>query len=122
MGGEKVLHSVWQPEIHARIAELFGWSFNRKLSPAHLAILTDKEVILIRDEERTRGNRDVRYGGIRQFIPLDSIVAVSLTEQADDLLILSIHLSEDESVDSLFSVSKEQELVQLKTEIEELIE
>ncbi len=121
MGGERVIHSVWQPEIFTTVGAVLGLSLTRSLSPAHLALLTDKEMILIQDEPRSRGNKGVRYGGIRHYIPLRSIGAVSLIEQANDLVTLSIHLSEDERVDSLFAVSKEKELLQLKTEIEKLI-
>ncbi len=87
-----------------------------------MLILTDQELILIQDEARSRGNKGVRYGGIRRYMPLYGIGAVSLTEKADDdLMTLSIHLSEDESVDVPFSASKEKDLLQLKTEIENLI-
>ena len=120
-GGERVIHSVWQPEIFTTAGILLGLSLTRSLSPTHMAVLTDKEVILIQDEARTRGNKGIRYGGIRRYIPIHSIVAVSLTAQADNLVTLSIHLSEDESVDSLFSASKEKDLLELKTEIEKLI-
>ena len=121
MGGEQVMHSVWQPEIHTTVGSVFGLSLTRTLSPAHLLLLTDKEMILIQDEPRSRGNKGVRYGGIRHYIPLRSVGAVSLAEQANDLIALSIHLSEDERVDSLFAASKEKEVLQLKTEIEKLI-
>ncbi|MDM8520665.1 hypothetical protein QUF64_11490 [Anaerolineales bacterium HSG6] len=121
IGGEQVIESVWQPEIQTTVGSVFGLSLTRTLSPAHLAMLTDKELILIKDEPRSRGNKGVRYGGIRHYIPLRSIGAVSLTEQANDLVALSIHLSEDENVDSLFTASKEKEVLQLKTEIEKLI-
>lgn len=121
MGGEWVIHSIWQPEIYTSVASVFGLSLTRTLSPAHLVLLTDKEVILIRDEVRSRGNKGVRYGGIRHYIPLRSIAAVSLTKQADDLVTLSIHLTEDKSVDNLFTATKEKELLQLKTELENMI-
>jgi len=119
MGGEQVIHSIWQPEIFTTVGAVFGLSLTRSLSPAHMVLLTDKEVILIREGARSKRNKG--YSEIRQYIPLRSIGAVSLTEQADDLVTLSIHLSEDESVDSLFPASKEKELLQLKTEIEDLI-
>jgi len=121
MGGERVIHLVWQPELYTTLGSVLGLSLTRTLSPAHLVMLTDKELILIRDEVRSRGNKGKRYGSIKHYIPLSSIGAVSLIEQADNLLSLSIHLSEEEAVDSLFSMSKEEELLQLKTEIEKLI-
>ncbi len=120
-GGERVIHSIWQPEILTTAGTILGFSLTRSLSPTHMIVLTDKELILIQDEVRSKGNKGVRYGGIRRYMSLSGIRAVSLTKQANDLVNLSIHLSEDESVDSLFAASKEKELLQLKTEIENLI-
>jgi hypothetical protein len=120
-GGEQVIYSVWQPEIFTTVGNVFGLSLTRSLASTHMIVLTNQELILIQDEPRTRGNKGVRYGGIRRYMPLRGIGAISLTEQADDLVTLSIHLSEDESVDVPFSASKEQDVLQLKTEIEKLI-
>ena len=122
--GEKVIHTVWQPEIRARTVALPGWPFYRTLSMSHLIILTDKELILIREDERVSGNwgfrKRVRYGGIWQYIPLDSIVSVSLAKQANDLWALSIYLSEDGRLDRVFTASSKHEVAQLQDEIEKL--
>ncbi len=119
--GEQVIHSVWQPEIRKPIATLFGWSFYRTLSTAHLTILTDKEVILIWEDERSTGNRGVRYGGVWRYIPLRHIISVSLAEPANNLLTLSLHLSPDARLDTVFAVSNQRELEHFRNEIKQLI-
>jgi hypothetical protein len=119
--GEHVIHSVWQPEIRRPVATLFGWSFYRTLSTAHLMILTDKEVILIWDDERSTANRGVRYGGVWRYIPLRHIVSVSLAEPAGDLLTLSIHLSPDTHLDTVFAISNQRQVEHLQNEIKQLI-
>jgi len=108
--GEKVIHTVLQPEIREKIFTVLGQSFFRTVSTAHISILTDKELILIRDEEQSRWSRDARYGGTRSYIPLNKITSVSLTRKECDLLDLSIHLPGDDQIVSLFSTSNEREL------------
>jgi len=108
--GEKVIHTVLQPEIREKIFTALGWSISRIVSTAHISILTDRELILIRDEEQSQWSRDARYGGTRSYIPLNKITSVSLTRKECDLLDLSIHLPSDDQIVSLFSTSNEREL------------
>lgn len=108
--GEKVLHTILQPEIRAKILMLFGKSWFRTISTSHLVILTDRQLIIIKDENPGGGRDDTRYGGIWNYIPLDKITSVSLAEKGDNLLTLSIHLPQNDQIDSLFSVSNKQEV------------
>lgn len=108
--GEKVIHTILQPEICATILTLFGRSLFRTISAAHLDILTDKELIMIRDKNNIGRSDNTRYGGIWNYIPLDRIMSVSLTPSKNNLLVLSIHLPQDDHIDSLFSVSNQQEV------------
>ena len=108
--GEKVLYTILQPEIRARIVRLFGMSLFRTISTSHLVILTDRQLIIIKDENPGRWGDDSRYGGIWNYIPLGKIASVSLAEKGDDLLTLSIHLPQNDQIDSLFSVSNKQEV------------
>jgi hypothetical protein len=108
--GEKVLHTILQPEIRARIVKLFGMSLFRMISTSHLVILTDRQLIIIKDENPGGWGDDTRYGGIWNYIPLDKIASVSLAPKNDSLLALSIHLPQNDHIDSLFSVSNKQEL------------
>ncbi|MBN1888586.1 MAG: hypothetical protein JW850_11370 [Thermoflexales bacterium] len=111
--GEKVIQTVWQPEIRLQVGP-----FSPSVTLAHLTILTDKELILIRDDERWGAYEDVRYGGIWQYIPLSSIVSASLADQPDALLTLSIHLSEHDRVERVFEISNKPQLERLQSEIE----
>jgi hypothetical protein len=108
--GEKVIHTVLQPEIHEKIFTVLGQSFFRTVATAHISILTDRELIIIRDEEQSRWSRNARYGGTRSFIPLHKITCVSVARKQSDLLALSIHLPGDNEAVSLFSTSNEREL------------
>jgi len=87
------------------VLRLFGRAFYRVLSPAHISILTDRELILIKDGMDKRVGGGVRYGGVWSYIPLDKIAATSLESEAGDVLILSIRLPGDHSIEALLSVS-----------------
>ncbi len=120
--GEKVIQTIYQPKINKPTFKL-GWrTFYRALALAHLVILTDKELIVILDDERGRENRGIRYGGKWRYIALSHIEAVSLLAHSGDLLTLSLTLSPGgRRVEIKFEASRRQEIVQLKDEIEKLI-
>jgi hypothetical protein len=120
-GGEKVIDSVWQPEIRERGLPLHGWPFYRTISTAHLMILTDKEVILLREDGRSRPNKGVRYGGARRYIPLRSIQSVAIAKQDENLLVFCLHLRHHLHLEWLFDVSLKSQLEQFKEELEILI-
>jgi hypothetical protein len=118
--GEKVIQIVLQPEIREPAWRLLGKTFYRTVSPAHLSILTDKELILIREDERAKEIKGVRYGGIWQYIQLRCIHSVSLTEPSNDLSTLVISLSPDETRQQIFEVSRRPELDEFRDKIEKL--
>jgi hypothetical protein len=119
--GEKVIHTILQPEMRSTIFTALGWSFSRIISTAHISILTDRELILIRDEEQSQWSRDARYGGTRSYIPLNKITCVSLAKREHNLLALSIHLPGDDQIVSLFSTSNEREVDLFLDRLEEVV-
>jgi hypothetical protein len=115
--GERVLCSVLQPDIRLEVARILGHSFYRMVAPAHLTILTDCELITIRDDQSQLRNESTRYGGIWTYIPLCKITSVSLAEKEDNLLGLSIHLPGDDHLELLFSAANRREVEGLCTAI-----
>jgi hypothetical protein len=109
--GEKVVHTVLQPEIRAGRFTIFGKTYTRIVSPTQVCILTDSELILIREELRLNG--DDRYGGIWDYIPLNKIGGLSLNEKEDGLLALTVHLPENERLECVFQESLKREASQL---------
>jgi hypothetical protein len=108
LAGEKVIYTVLQPEIRARLPTLLGRIYYRTLSTAHISILTDRELIIIREDERL-GAR-ARYGGIWDYISLNKILSLSLSGKGDNLVVLSIHLPGVEHLEVLFQASAKQEV------------
>ena len=90
--GESVVQAIFQPEILKPVVSVLGRTFYRTLAPSQAVILTDRELVLIREEHR-RGGRD-RYGGVWDYLPLGKIEKVSLEEKNGGLLSLAVELPE----------------------------
>ena len=120
--GEKVIQSILQPKIRKHIFTLFGQKFYRTVELAHLALLTDKEVIFLGDDKQTTEVKGERYGGVWQYISLRNIAGVLLTQSSDGLVTLSIKLtSGDLHLDRVFEASRKTDLEDFKKELERLI-
>jgi len=108
LGGEKVLHAILQPEIRAGELSVFGRTYYRSIAPTLACILTDRELIVIRETERKRG--EAKYGGIWDYIPLRKIATLSLDERGGDLLALSVGLPAGAYLKFLFQASARHEI------------
>jgi hypothetical protein len=101
--GERVTYTLLQPEIGREAARPLGRVFFRSVSAAHLSILTDRELIFIRDGDSRAWRYGIKYGSVWHYLPLNRITGVSLTKRADDNLWLSIHLPQNDRVSALFA-------------------
>lgn len=115
--GETVIKTVLQPELKAHLLRILGRSLSRTLTTAHLSILTDKEFIVIKDDEEDRWNQDIRYGGIWTYVPLDMIQSATLTAKTEATLVLRLHLPENDQIDFLFSAANKQDAQTLVDEM-----
>ncbi|MBL8055202.1 MAG: hypothetical protein JNK29_00825 [Anaerolineales bacterium] len=87
------LHSlVWQPPRWQPALQIGGWTLTRSLSLGRLVLLTDQELIVIEDDERSRTDKGVRYGGKWRYLALDHIGGAELSEPAAGQLVLSLSL------------------------------
>lgn len=109
--GEKVICAILQPEIRVSRFTVLGRTFYKTLSPTHVCILTDRELITIR-EEVLQGRED-KYGGIWEYIPLNKISSLTLSRKNGNMLSLSIQLPDNECFECLFQDSMESEVDQL---------
>lgn len=117
MAGERVIHAVFQPEIKERRLALLGMTFYKTISPAHMCILTDRELILIRDTDGHAG-RD-KYGGTWDYIRLNQIRSASLSWQDDHRLSLSIELPAGEKFHLLYSGTMKEDVDQMLARLPE---
>jgi hypothetical protein len=118
MGGEKVIQAILQPEIRERVLVILGTTFFRRISPTVVCILTDRELIMIREDNK-RGAGE-RFGGIWQYIPLDKIVKITLIPQEHDVLVFSVKLPPNDHLDYLFESSAKREVDRLLERFREL--
>ena len=103
LGGETVVQAVLQPEIRRKVMAFLGMSFYRRVSPSLACILTDWELILIREE--THQVAGEKYGGIWDYIPLDKIEKLSLVPRDDGVAVFSVQLPHNERLEALFELS-----------------
>src|SRR3972149_9175451 len=119
MPGEKTLDALWQPEIRNKLLTLLGRSFFRTIAMTHLLILTDQELIVIREDEASPRWRDEsRYGGVWTYIPLEKITSISLAPKETKLLALAIHLPENDRLEFLLAASHPTAAERILTPIE----
>lgn len=116
--GEQVIHSILQPEIRESVLTVLHKTYFRTISPTHMIILTDRELIVIR-EEATRRKED-RYGGIWDYIPLSKIASLSFGEKDSNLLVFTIQLPGNIRFELLFQASAKGEINQLLERFEEI--
>lgn len=119
LAGEKVIHFILQPEIRVPVVKILGKTYYRAISPTHMSILTDRELITICEEE-PKNIVVGKYGGIWTYIQLNKIVSLTLNRKDNDLLALSIQLPEGTRLEYLFQSSAKQELDQLLERFKEL--
>lgn len=118
IGGEKVIYAILQPEIREDVWTILGKTFYKTVSPTHMSILTDQELIMIRENEG-QGRND-KYGGVWDYIPLHKIDTISLTEVKGNLLIFSIQLLGVECLEYLYRDTMKSEVNQLVDRFGEL--
>jgi hypothetical protein len=111
LGNDAILQTILQPEIRVRIVSAFGRSLRRRISPTHATILTERELISIR-ESADAGDRQ-RYGGVWDYIPVKKIADLSVSTSSPGLLRLSMELSGGPRFDLLYEDSAASDLAGL---------
>lgn len=83
--GERVLHTVYQPIRREALVAFLGRAFYRTIFPAHLLLLTDRELILIGEAEHVAEKNRGKYGGTLRYIPLRLLESVDEEPISGDL-------------------------------------
>ena len=115
LGDEAIRHAFLQSEIRVRVASALGRTYSRPVAPTLATILTDQELILIR-EVLVRRNQD-RYGGIWDYVRLKAIESVEIAETGRGHLRLSIGLHGGAPLEFLYEPSARQDLEGLVQEL-----
>jgi hypothetical protein len=113
LGGDRVMHAILQPEIRSNQVTVLGRTFYRTIAPTLACILTERELILIREDIRLVGG--YLYGCIWDYIPLGKIADIALNARDNRLLVLSLQLPGDTALEYQFQTAA-------RTEIETLLD
>jgi hypothetical protein len=119
--GAKVIQILFQPEIRTTRWKFLNWTFSRLITPAHLAILTDREIILIQDKPSTKELPGGKYGGVWQYLRLNSLAAVSLAETGEQRVTLRLELTSNETLEKIFAASSQPELEQFVSQLQAML-
>jgi len=111
LGGEKFIHAVLQPEFRTSRLAIFGLTYYSRIAPALVCILTDRELIVIREVERRRA--EDKYGGIWDYIPLKKVASLSLRQGESNNLVLFVQLPDRARLEFLFQASTKSAIDQL---------
>ncbi len=104
--GAEVLQTIFQTEIRHERLRVLGISLSRLVSPAHLCILSNAELIDIRDDPGQRWSRGSPHGAIWAYIPRSKITGAGLVPRSDGTQELSVRLQGGLCVRSLFGADK----------------
>jgi len=118
LAGESLIHSMLQPEIGERMFKVLGKEWFRLVSAAHMVILTDRELILIREGILRR--KENKYGGTWDYIPLSKVRSLSINEKAGNLLELVVQLPEGIRFELPFAASARDEIKQVLDKFKKL--
>ena len=119
LAGETVVHAILQPEIRGSLFSNLDGILHGMRYPAHICVLTDKELVLIR-EDPSQGRKDPR-GSVCNFIPLNKIASFSTGREKGNILTVSFQLSNGELFGSLFDTSLENDVNQFLAQTRELM-
>ncbi len=119
--GETVQRFVFQPGIKNPFFSIFGMTFYKPASLAHMVVSTDRELILIQETGDDKEMSPARYGGIWQYIPLHCVDSVTVEETAKDRVKLLIRCQPDAVIEKVFDPSNLVELESFSKDLQKLI-
>jgi hypothetical protein len=118
---DEIVHaSIMQQEILKPLIKGWGIELTQTIVPKHICILTNKELILIRETIKPWWHVGSNYGGIWQYIPLSRISSLEIKDQDDEMTALSVNLPGDLVIEAVFSATYGDELQHLIAEFESM--
>lgn len=110
--GDQVLNIMMQAEIRKEIVRIFGRSFSKQVTPAHIIILTRDEIISIRNTGKVS-----TYGGIWNYIARKKIRSVSLDNDEKGRFVLGLQFQSGQALTMIFDEAQKTEIENLRDAI-----
>jgi hypothetical protein len=109
--GDRIIAALAQPEVRRPVVRIGRWAYRRTSILAHVLILTDRELIIIRDDpDSPEAVDDTRYGGVYDFLPLGKIERITYRDKDADVLAVTLALPFGDRVESLFAANRRGEV------------
>ncbi len=109
--GDRLIAALGQPEVRRPIIRIGRWSYRRTVILAHVLLLTDRELIIIRDDaESPESFDDTRYGGVWDYVPLSKIRQITYGARDAEVLAVTLGLPRGEQVETLFAADRNAEV------------
>jgi hypothetical protein len=105
--GSKVMRILYEKNRLAGYYGLFGIRFMKKIRTSHCSILTDRELITIRESESLKKDNQALYGKVITFTPLSSIQDILLTKEKASQFI-TITLSGGDTVSTQYGLENDE--------------
>jgi len=103
--GDTIRSMVYQPERCIKTISFFNRTLFRQYATGHLAILTARELILIRESQRTKADKRHLYGGMFTYIPLRQIQDLSFaTDPEQSQSVMQITLTDKHHLHAEFAL------------------
>ena len=118
IGEGEVHQAILQSAIRVPVFSAFGRTYVRTITPAHATILTERELILIREVPGPGGRES--YGGVWDYMPLAKIDHLSVRGGGQDLVGLTVRLPGGVRLDLQYEASAAGELDSLLAQVSEL--
>jgi hypothetical protein len=106
--GEKIINIIYQPKV----LDESGMSIEMLPEHTHAVVLTDNELILIKEDNHKYKNIHSNYGVIRDFIPLAHIRNV-MTESQQTGVRMHVNIEDRDEVDRVFEQTQSERLANL---------
>ncbi len=106
--GEKIINIIYQPSVQEENDKMF----DSLPDHTHAVVLTDNELILIKEDNHRYKNIHSNYGVVKDFIPLHHIRDLR-TEEIDSNLRMRVSLEDQEDLDRVFTGEKSDKLLKL---------
>jgi len=117
LSGEEIMQTVYQPTIYEK--NLFFCT--RIVTLGHLMILTDKELIIIKEELiKEKGKSNINNGGVWVYIPLHKISSITIDSNERMNVITLVVSVKQNDVSLIFSSIKLPDLEALIKEFKNL--
>jgi hypothetical protein len=120
LSGDRVIAGLAQPEVRRTIIRLGRWAYRRTSVMAHVLILTERELIIIRDDPDSPESFDeTRYGGVWDYLPLNKIERIVWRDKDAAVFSVTLELPLGDRIESLFAAERHVEVERFLNEVME---